>query len=245
MNVRIYLNFDFIFFDGFIFSLFQDIHGSFPDLGIVSITIETNDGRYKAGAKLTVENPEVLDEWPESRQNVFVKNKEVSVCVGNSDGWLCVAKLPLTYTDDDFVNLAGAYGKVREAFLMISEKSGRSQSKQHTFTQMLHHASRSRWSKTLFLLSIGDSKGYGLIKYVSSDAAAQARHLLDGRTVTCPKYPHMSYSLDCDWLNSSHITFKSLHSKVLLINRLPPGYRDLAEFRRVFSVIKKPPYCQV
>ena len=124
-------------------------------MGIVSITIETNDGRYKAGAKLTVENPEVLDEWPESRQNVFVKNKEVSVCVGNSDGWLCVAKLPLTYTDDDFVNLAGAYGKVREAFLMISEKSGTSQSKQHTFTQMLyinntHHASGSRWSKTLF-----------------------------------------------------------------------------------------------
>ena len=107
-------------------------------MGIVSITIETNDGRYKAGAKLTVENPEVLDEWPESRQNVFVKNKEVSVCVGNSDGWLCVAKLPLTYTDDDFVNLAGAYGKVREAFLMISEKSGTSQSKQHTFTQMLY-----------------------------------------------------------------------------------------------------------
>ena len=139
-HLRILL-FDFIFSDVF-FSLFQDIHGSFPDLGIVSITIETNDGRYKAGAKLTVENPEVLDEWPESRQNVFVKNKEVSVCVGNSDGWLCVAKLPLTYTDDDFVNLAGAYGKVREAFLMISEKSGTSQSKQHTFTQMLyiHHA---------------------------------------------------------------------------------------------------------
>ena len=122
-------------------------------MGIVSITIETNDGRYKAGAKLTVENPEVLDEWPESRQNVFVKNKEVSVCVGNSDGWLCVAKLPLTYTDDDFVNLAGAYGKVREAFLMISEKSGTSQSKQHTFTQMLYiNASRSRWSKTLFFV---------------------------------------------------------------------------------------------
>ena len=75
------------------FHWFQDIHGSFPDLGIVSIVIETNDGRYKAGAKLSVENPEVLDDWPESRRNVFVKNKEVSVCVGNSDGWLCVAKL--------------------------------------------------------------------------------------------------------------------------------------------------------
>ena len=41
------------------------------------------------------------------------------------DGWLCVAKLPLDYSDDEFVNLAGAYGKVREAFLMISEKTGK------------------------------------------------------------------------------------------------------------------------
>ena len=107
-----------------LFTPFQDIHGSFPDLGIVSIIIETNDGRYKAGAKLSVENPEVLDDWPESRRNVFVKNKEVSVCVGNSDGWLCVAKLPLSYSEEDFVHLAGLYGKVREAFLMISEKTG-------------------------------------------------------------------------------------------------------------------------
>ena len=35
-----------------------------------------------------------------------------------------MAKLPLDYSDDEFVNLAGAYGKVREAFLMISEKTG-------------------------------------------------------------------------------------------------------------------------
>lgn len=116
---------DLIFSDIFLlFTRFQDIHGSFPDLGIVSIIIETNDGRYKAGAKLSVENPEVLDDWPESRRNVFVKNKEVSVCVGNSDGWLCVAKLPLSYSEEDFVHLAGLYGKVREAFLMISEKTG-------------------------------------------------------------------------------------------------------------------------
>ena len=96
-----------------------------------------------------------------------------------------------------------------------------------------------------FSCDAGDSKGYGLIKYVSSDAAAQARHLLDGRTVTCPKNPHASYSLDCDWLNSSHITFKSLHSKALFVNCLPPNYRDLGEFRRIFSLLKTPPYCQV
>ena len=62
---------------GFFFFLFQDIRDAFPDLGIVSVTIERNDGRYKASAKLTLDYPEILDDWPESRQNVFVRNKEV------------------------------------------------------------------------------------------------------------------------------------------------------------------------
>lgn len=102
----------------------QDIRDAFSDLAIISVKIERNDGRYKAGAKVTLENPEILDDWPKSKQNVFVKNKEVSVCVGNSDGWLCVAKLPLDFSDEQFLQLAGAYGKVKEAFLMISEVTG-------------------------------------------------------------------------------------------------------------------------
>ena len=93
-------------------------------MSILSVLIERNDGRYKAGAKLTLEKPELMDEWPKSRQNVFVKNTEVSVCVGSSDGWLCVAKMPLDFSEDQFLALAGAYGKVKEAFLMISEVTG-------------------------------------------------------------------------------------------------------------------------
>ena len=181
------------------------------------MTIERHDGRYKASAKLTLEYPELLDEWPEARQNVFVRNKEVSVCVGNSDGWLCVAKLPLSYTDEEFFNLASAYGKVREAFLVVSERTA-------------------------------ESKGYGLIKYVSSEAAAQARHLLDGRTVTAghrADNPHDVYKLDCDWLNSSHISYRGLHSKALYVDHLPPNFRDLTAFRKLFSVVKAPPYCQI
>lgn len=85
----------------------------------------------------------------------------------------------------------------------------------------------------------GQSKGYGLIKYLSSEAAAQARHLLDGRVV------NGNYVVDCDWLNAGHITFQSLHSKALYVDGLPHNYRDLAEFRKTFSVIMKPPYCQV
>lgn len=87
--------------------------------------IDRNDGRYKAGAKVALEKSEILDDWPKSRQNVFVKNKEVSVCVGSSDGWLCLAKLPLDFTEEQFLQLAGAYGKVKEAFTMVSEITGR------------------------------------------------------------------------------------------------------------------------
>ncbi len=34
-------------------------------------------------------------------------------------------------------------------------------------------------------------------------------------------------------------------SKCLFVDNLPSQYRDMAEFRRVFSVVAKPPYCQV
>ena len=85
----------------------------------------------------------------------------------------------------------------------------------------------------------GESKGYGLIKYVSSDASAQARHLLDGRLVGA------SHKIVCDWLDSSHVTFASLHSKVLCVGCLPADYRDNAEFRKMFSVEKNPCYCMV
>ena len=65
----------------FLFSFishFQDIRDAFPDLAVLSVTIEHNDGRYKASAKLLLEIPELLDDWPDSRQNAFVKNKEVN-----------------------------------------------------------------------------------------------------------------------------------------------------------------------
>jgi hypothetical protein len=111
--------------DKSLFLLFlQDIRDAFSDVEIVSVAIERNDGRYKASAKLCLEKPELLDDWPKAKANVFVKNKEVCVCIGNSDGWLCVAKLPFNFSDDQFVALAGAYGKVQEAFVMISEKTG-------------------------------------------------------------------------------------------------------------------------
>jgi hypothetical protein len=55
-------------------------------LAVLSVTIEHNDGRYKASAKLLLENPELLDDWPDSRQTAFVKNKEVKTIETNKTG---------------------------------------------------------------------------------------------------------------------------------------------------------------
>jgi hypothetical protein len=185
----------------------QDIRTAFPDIELTGIILEKSDGRYRPGAKLSLAVPELLDDWPKARENVFVKNKEVSVCVGSSDQWVCIARLPLDLSDPEFTTLVSGYGKVRSCFLMCSEKSG-------------------------------ESKGYGLVKYCSNEAAAQARHLLDGRDIR-------GFSIQADWLNSTHISFKQLHSKCLYVDNLPPNYRDMTTYRKIFSVIKNPPYCQI
>jgi hypothetical protein len=41
----------------------------------VSVEIDGGEGRYRPGARLTLANPELMEDWPRSRENVFVKNK--------------------------------------------------------------------------------------------------------------------------------------------------------------------------
>jgi len=49
----------------------------------------------------------------------------------------------------------------------------------------------------------------------------------------------------CDWLDASTVTFAALHSKLLYVDCLPPGFRDMGQFRKLFSAVANPPYCQV
>ena len=85
---------------------------------------------------------------------------------------------------------------------------------------------------------LGDSKGYGFVEYTTKEAALQAKNMLDGKQVE-------NWILCCDWLDSSHITFDSLHSKCLYVYKLPKDFRDMGEFRKVFGSVVNPPYCQV
>jgi len=61
---------------------------------------------------------------------------------------------------------------------------------------------------------------------------------LDGKLINGVK-------IQADWLSSSHMSYSSLQSKCLYVENLPSQYRDMANFRNIFSVVKNPPYCQI
>lgn len=99
-------------------NLLQDIRQSLADLVITRVEVEGGDGRVRPGAKLHLARSALLETWPASRSSVFVKNKEARVCVGSSEGWLCVARLPPDTDTAAFLALAGRYGVVSSGLLV-------------------------------------------------------------------------------------------------------------------------------
>lgn len=90
----------------------------------------------------------------------------------------------------------------------------------------------------IFFFSPGESKGYGFVEYATKEAALHAKSKLDGMQIN-------DSTLCADFIDGSHITFESLHSKCLYVDNLPLNYRDMGEFRRLFSKVINPPYCQI
>lgn len=131
----------------------------------------------------------------------------MNLCLGTSDKWLCLARLPFHYTEQDLTDLVSKYGKVKHSFLVCSQVTG-------------------------------ESKGYGLVKFQNHEGSNLARQFLNGKMLE-------GEAIQVDWLNSSFIQYSQLHSKCLYVSNLPKNFRDLALFRRIFSVVKNPPYCQV
>jgi len=185
----------------------QDIRLALPDVDIIRVELDRMDVRHRPGAKLYLKHSHILDAWPAHRDSVYVRNKEVNLCLGTSDKWLCVARLPLNYTEEQLTSLMAPYGRIKHSFLICSEVTG-------------------------------ESKGYGLVKYESQEAAAQAKQFVNGSLLE-------DEAIQVDWLNSSFIQYSQLHSKCLYVSNLPPNFRDLAQFRKIFSVVKNPPYCQI
>jgi len=169
-------------------------------------TVEVNNNE-----KLGPEVQEKVVEDPGGGERTEEKSLKPSppqyITVTDPEEWLCVAKLPLDITEEEFWELLAEFGGVKESFLMKSSKTG------------------------VF-------KGYGFATFHSKVAALQARHVLEGQEVR-------GHIIDCGWLKEGTHQLSDLHSKVIYVDQLPTGFRDLAQFRKMFSKIVTPPYCQI
>ncbi|XP_046405940.1 ribonucleoprotein PTB-binding 1-like [Ischnura elegans] len=180
----------------------RELLSDFPVQSVVML----GGGAGSPMARVALEDPEMLDEW--DRERVFLlRGQRLPVVPAPTDHVLCVARLPLHFTEEQFTCLVCCCGEVSRSFLMISEKTG-------------------------------ESKGYGFVEYTTKESALHAKSVLDGKQVE-------NWVLYCDWLDSSHVTFESLHSKCLYVDQLPQDFRDMGEFRKVFSSVVNPPYCQI
>lgn len=81
-------------------------------------------------ARAELEDPEMLEEWDRER-TFLLRNQCVPVTPTATEMMLCVANLPLNYSEEQFLTLVKSCGEVRRGFLMISEKTGE-QSVMHT-----------------------------------------------------------------------------------------------------------------
>lgn len=83
-----------------------------------------SSGTGSSIARAVLEDPEMLEDW--DRDRVFLlRGQCVPVTPTLTEMMLCVARLPLEYTDEQFTALVHTYGEIRRNFLMISEKTGR------------------------------------------------------------------------------------------------------------------------
>jgi hypothetical protein len=74
-------------------------------------------------ARAVLEDPEMLEEWDRDRA-FHLRGQRVPVSPTPTEMMLCIARLPLTYTETQFTALVRTYGDIYRSFLMISEKTG-------------------------------------------------------------------------------------------------------------------------
>ena len=86
-----------------------------------SVQLQFNHGT----ARILLAEPEVLETFPKSSTHT-IRGHKVTITPSNTEGLLCVARLPQDFEEQDFAALTTSFGEVSFCFLMRSEKTGES-----------------------------------------------------------------------------------------------------------------------
>jgi hypothetical protein len=104
-----------------LYVLLQEIRELLSDFPVQSVQLQCGTGSGMARAVL--EDPEMLEDWDRDRA-FHLRGQRVPVSPTPTEMMLCIARLPLTYTETQFTALVRTYGDIYRSFLMISEKTG-------------------------------------------------------------------------------------------------------------------------
>lgn len=106
-----------------VFLFLQEIRDLLSDYPVSSVKLTISGSGSSAAAKAELEDPEMLDDWDKDRM-FLLRGQYVPVMLSATEFLLCVAMLPLDYSEEQFISLVKSCGEVRRCFLMISEKTG-------------------------------------------------------------------------------------------------------------------------
>lgn len=84
----------------------------------------------------------------------------------------------------------------------------------------------------------GHSKGYGFVEYMKKDSAARAKSELLGKQLG-------SRMLYVHWTEVGSLTYSTLHSCCLCIDRLPPNFQTAQDILNALADLPEPVFCQV
>ncbi|NWV41043.1 RAVR1 protein, partial [Grantiella picta] len=109
---------------------------------------------------------------------------------------------------------------------------------QHQFEELVRPFGNLERCFLVYSRSTGHSKGYGFVEYMKKDSAARAKSELLGKQLgTRTLYVH--------WTDASQLGPELLHSRCLCVDKLPHGYADPEQLRKVAAETCAPSFCQL
>nr|XP_014351955.1 PREDICTED: ribonucleoprotein PTB-binding 1 [Latimeria chalumnae] len=140
--------------------------------------------KYKGTAFVTLLNGEQAESAIGKFHQSWLREKEISVQLQPTDALLCVANLPLSYTQQQFEELVRPFGNLERCFLVYSEDTGRC--KGYGFVEYMKKDSAARAKSDL----LGKQLGTRTLYVHWTDVNQLTYELIHSRCLCVDKLPH-------------------------------------------------------
>eukprot|EP00061_Rhincodon_typus_P018639 g47881.t1 len=140
--------------------------------------------KYKGTAFVTLLNRDQANDAIEKFHQSTLRDREISVQLQPTDALLCIANLPLSFTQQQFEELVRPFGNLERCFLVYSEISGHS--KGYGFVEYMKKDSAARAKSEL----LGKQLGTRTLYVHWTDVNQLTLDLIHSKCLCVDKLPH-------------------------------------------------------